>query len=77
MFLSLEDETGTTNVVIWNSTQAHFRTEILTGKLLVIKGTVEILTDGVSVPVVHVIAGHILNVTDRLYSLALKPRDFH
>jgi error-prone DNA polymerase len=77
MFLSLEDETGTSNVVIWNSTQEHFRTEILTGKLLVIKGTVEILTEGVSVPVVHVIAGHILNVTDRLDSLALKSRDFH
>ncbi len=77
MFMSLEDETGTTNVIIWNSTQERFRTEILTGKLLIIKGTVEILADGVAVPVVHVIAGHIQNVTDRLQNIALKSRDFH
>lgn len=77
MFMSLEDETGTSNVIVWSATQERFRSEILTGKLLIIKGTVEILTDGVSVPVVHVIAGHIQNVTDRLHNLALKSRDFH
>ncbi|HEX7763391.1 MAG TPA: OB-fold nucleic acid binding domain-containing protein, partial [Cellvibrio sp.] len=77
LFMSLEDETGTSNVVIWSSTQKYFRNEILTGKLLIIKGTVEIVTDGVAVPVVHVIAGDIENATDRLHSLAVKSRDFH
>lgn len=77
MFMSLEDETGTSNVVIWNATQERFRTEILTGKLLLIKGTVEILTEGVSVPVVHVIAGMIQDLTPRLQKLTLKSRDFH
>jgi DNA polymerase III alpha subunit len=77
MFMSLEDETGTSNVIIWTQTQETFRTEILTGKLLIIKGTVEIVTEGVSVPVVHVIAGHIEDVTSRLNNLALKSRDFH
>lgn len=77
LFMSLEDETGTSNVVIWNSTQQRFRSEILTGKLLIIKGTVEILTEGVSVPVIHVIAGHIEDVTSRLLNLSLKSRDFH
>lgn len=77
MFMSLEDETGTSNVIIWNRTQETFRTEILTGKLLIIKGTVEIVTNGVSVPVVHVIAGHVEDVTSRLQNLALKSRDFH
>jgi error-prone DNA polymerase len=76
MFMSLEDETGTTNVVIWSSTQERFRSEILTGKLLIIKGVVEIVSDGVEVPIVHVIAGHIQDVTDRLHSLAIKSRDF-
>lgn len=74
--MSLEDETGTTNVVIWSSTQERFRSEILTGKLLIIKGVVEIVSDGVEVPIVHVIAGHIQDVTDRLHSLAIKSRDF-
>jgi error-prone DNA polymerase len=77
IFMSLEDETGTSNVIIWNATQERFRTEILTGKLLIIKGTVEILVEGVGTPIVHVIAGHIQNVTHRLHELALKSRDFH
>lgn len=77
MFLSLEDETGTSNIIIWKSTQERFRTEILTGKLLVIKGIVQVVTEGVAVPIVHIVAGHIQNLTDRLQSLALKSRDFH
>ncbi|HTF94488.1 MAG TPA: OB-fold nucleic acid binding domain-containing protein [Cellvibrio sp.] len=77
MFMSLEDETGISNIVIWNSTQEQFRKEILTGQLLVIKGTVEILTEGVSVPIVHVIAVHVEDVGPRLQNLALKSRGFH
>jgi error-prone DNA polymerase len=48
-------------------TQEQFRAQILTGKLLIIKGAVEILTGGVSVPVVHDIAGHIQNLSERLH----------
>ncbi|RYZ87477.1 MAG: error-prone DNA polymerase, partial [Moraxellaceae bacterium] len=77
LFMSLEDETGTSNVVIWTATQQRFRTEILTGKLLVITGTVEILAEKVSTPVVHVIAGNIQDFSKRLDSFSLKSRDFH
>lgn len=77
MFISLEDETGTTNVVVWAKVQERFRKEILTGKLVIIKGTVEVVTENVSVPIIHVIAGHIENVTDRLQHLTMKARDFH
>lgn len=77
LFLSLEDETGTSNVVIWNTTQERFRNQILTGKLLIVKGTVEILKENVATPVVHILAGHIEDVTERLHSLAVKSRDFH
>ncbi len=76
MFMSLEDETGTSNIILWNSMQERFRTQILTGKLLIIKGTVEILTDGVDAPIVHIIAGHIQNATERLHEFALNSRDF-
>jgi len=31
----------------------------------------------VKVPIIHVIAGHIQDVTPRLHSLALKSRGFH
>lgn len=77
LFLSLEDETGTSNVVVWNTIQERFRHQILTGQLLIIKGTVEILKEGVAIPVVHVIAGHVEDVTRRLHNLAVKSRDFH
>jgi error-prone DNA polymerase len=77
LFLSLEDETGTSNIVVWSSVQERFRTAILTGKLLIIKGTVEILDEDVAVPVIHVLAGHIEDATPRLQKLALKSRDFH
>lgn len=77
VFISLEDETGTSNIVVRNSMLERFRTEILTGKLLIIKGTVEIITEDVGAPIIHVIAGHIENATARLHDLALKSRDFH
>jgi error-prone DNA polymerase len=77
MFLSLEDETGTSNIIVWSSTQERFRREILTGKLLIIKGIVQVVTDGVAVPIIHIVAGHVQNLSDRLHNLALKSRDFH
>lgn len=76
LFMSLEDETGTSNVVIWTSTQERYRKEILTGRLLLIKGAVELLKENVSTPIIHVIAGHIEDYSDHL-SLELKSRDFH
>lgn len=77
LFLSLEDETGTTNVVVWTSTQELYRKEILTGRLLIIKGTVELLTENVSTPIIHVIAGDIEDHSAWLVDLELKSRDFH
>ena len=77
LFLSLEDETGTSNVVIWTSTQERYRKEILTGRLLLIKGTVELLKENVSTPIIHVIAGNIEDYSDQLSRLELKSRDFH
>lgn len=77
LFLSLEDETGTSNIVIWQATQQRFRTAILTGKLLMIKGSVEIVTEHVEVPVIHIIAGHIVDHSARLKALQVSSRDFH
>lgn len=76
MFMSLEDETGTANVVIWNKTQETFRKTILTAKLVIVTGTVEIVTDKVGAPVIHVIAGNIRDHSNCLNSLSLKSRDF-
>jgi error-prone DNA polymerase len=76
LFMTIEDETGNINVVIWGSTQQHFRQAILTSRLVVIKGTVEIATEHVAQPVIHVIAGHIADATHELQTLVIKARMF-
>ncbi len=77
LFLTLEDETGNINVIVWKGTQETFRHALLTSRLLLIKGTVEINKDNVSHPVIHVIAGQLHDYSARLESLSLKSRDFH
>ncbi len=58
LFLTLEDETGNNNVIIWRSLLERFRTELLGGQLLTIKGTVE--REG---EVIHVVAGFVIDHT--------------
>jgi error-prone DNA polymerase len=77
LFLTLEDETGNINVIVWKGTQETFRQALLTSRLLLIKGTVEVNNDNVSSPVVHVIAGQLHDYSARIDSLSLKSRDFH
>jgi error-prone DNA polymerase len=52
VFATIEDETGITNVVIWQSLQAQFRREIISAALLLINGRLQRTTEGI----VHVIA---------------------
>lgn len=77
LFLTLEDETGNINVIVWKGTQETFRKVLLTSRLLLIKGTVEINKDNVSHPVVHIVAGQLHDYSSRLESFSLKSRDFH
>ena len=80
VFLTLEDETGNINVLVWTSVLERYRAELLQGQLLQIKGTVE--REG---EVIHVIAGHVVDRTALLETLAQTPaasrpfvsRDFH
>ncbi len=72
IFLTLEDETGNINVIVWKQLQERCRQTLLTGKLLLIKGTVE--SDE---SVIHVIAGDIIDCSEKLKSFSLPSRDFH
>ena len=72
LFLTLEDETGNSNVVVWPRTQEHFRKTLMTARLLLIKGTLE-TKDNVS----YIIAGALHDYTSELEALAVKSRDFH
>lgn len=77
LFLTLEDETGNMNIIVWRATQQTFRQPLLTARLLIIKGSVEINMDNPNNPVVHIIAGHLQDCSARLESFDIKSRDFH
>ncbi|WP_160153121.1 error-prone DNA polymerase [Microbulbifer sp. ALW1] len=55
MFLTLEDETGVINVVLWEQIQKRYRPEITGGNILVVSGPVQISKEGRenSYPVIH------------------------
>ena len=72
VFLTLEDETGNANIVVWKQTQQHFRQALMSGQLLLVTGTVETKDK-----VTHVIAGKLEDYTHELESLRLKSRNFH
>ncbi|MDB2480548.1 error-prone DNA polymerase [Porticoccaceae bacterium] len=61
VFLTLEDETGNSNVVVWQNVQKNCRQALLKAQLLMVKGVVE--TDGA---VVHVIAQELTDCSELL-----------
>ena len=71
VFLTLEDETGNSNVVVWKRTQQQFRQALMSGQLLLVKGIVETKQN-----VTHVIAGALYDYTSELDSLRVSSRDF-
>ena len=72
LFLTLEDETGNINVVVWEALQKRFRQALLKSQLLLVKGKMERKNS-----VVHVIAGYVEDVSDRIGQLKNSSRDFH
>ena len=58
IFLTLEDETGNSNIVVWTSVQTRCREALLKAHLLMVKGVVE--TDG---NVVHVVAQELTDIS--------------
>src|SRR3569833_235558 len=72
IFLTLEDEFGSINVVVWNDLTSRQRNEVLSGRMLGVSGVVE-RAEGV----IHVIAGRLEDHTVLLGRLATSSRDFH
>ena len=80
IFLSIEDETGVINLIVWKDVQNKFRRAVYAGKLLLFKGVVQ--KEG---QVLHVVAHHIWDWSDKLRQLhseqgtaplPVKSRDF-
>ncbi len=71
IFLTLEDETNNINVVIWTRVLETYRAAVVQGRLLRIKGVLER-----EASVIHVIAGHVEDMSHYLEHFSLKSRDF-
>ncbi len=61
IFLTLEDETGTCNVVVWKSVYERFRRAVIAGRLLRVTGRLQREAD-----VVHVVAEEIEDLSEML-----------
>ena len=72
MFVTLEDETGITNVVLWNQIILKHRREALNSKLLTVYGVWQ-SESGVK----HVIAKRLVDHSHLLGNLVVGSRDFH
>ncbi|RZA33140.1 MAG: DNA polymerase III subunit alpha, partial [Lysobacteraceae bacterium] len=72
MFLTLEDEHGAVNVVVWEHVAVRRRKALLGARLLAVRGRWE-QVDGVA----HLIAQDMQDLSDLLGSLRTTSRDFH
>jgi error-prone DNA polymerase len=72
IFVTLEDETGATNVIVWRDLSDRQRRELLGARLLAVFGKVE--REG---QVVHVLAGRLADLSPMLGDLQIRSRDFH
>lgn len=75
VFLTLEDETGTSNIVVWTRVYEHFRKAVIAGRLLRVTGRIE--REG---QVMHLIAERIEDLSPMLSTLGQaadtrQPRD--
>jgi error-prone DNA polymerase len=72
VFVTLEDETGHANVVVWSRLVERQRRELLGARLLGVQGSIE--RDG---DVVHLVARRLIDYSALLGPLATVSRDFH
>ena len=72
VFVTLEDETGATNVIVWRDLGDKQRRELLGARLMAVYGKVE--REG---EVVHLLAGRLVDLSPMLGQLQTRSRDFH
>jgi error-prone DNA polymerase len=73
-FVTLEDETGSINVVVWEQVSRKYLTELVKSRLLLVVGTLD--KDDNS-GVTHIIARRLKDLSHTLDDMAIHSRDFH
>ncbi|NVK25034.1 MAG: error-prone DNA polymerase [Gammaproteobacteria bacterium] len=71
-FMTLEDDTGNINVIVWLATARAQKKSFLSSKIVKVSGILEKEKE-----VILVIAGKITDLTEEFESLCLDSRDFH
>jgi error-prone DNA polymerase len=71
IFVTIEDETGVANLVVWPAVFERFRRVLLGAQLMLVRGKVQ--KEGL---VIHVVADTLIDRTDLLRRLAETDRDF-
>ena len=71
-FVTLEDETGQINLVLWKQVAEEFRAALLNARLLGVTGELQI--EG---QVIHVVAHRLFDHSNLLGNLSVRSRDFH
>lgn len=66
LFMTLEDETGAGNIVVWQKLFDRFRKEIIQSKLFMVEGELQIEGE-----VIHVVAEHCFNLNSLLGGLTV------
>ena len=72
IFVTMEDESGCVNVVVWRNLIERQRRELLGARLLGVYGRIE--REGT---VVHLVAGRLMDLSHLLGALNTQSRDFH
>ena len=72
IFVTLEDETGYVNLIVWNDLADRQRKELLGSRLLAVSG--EVQRQG---RVVHILARRLEDLTPMLGRLSTSSHDFH
>lgn len=71
-FVTLEDETGNTNVIVWRDLAGKERQALIASRLLIVHGKLE--HQG---PITHLVAAHLEDASHLLADLAVSSHDFH
>jgi len=70
-FVTLEDETGHINLIVWKQVAEQYRAALLNARLMGVRGELQIERK-----VIHVIARQLIDHTEMLGDLEVRSRDF-
>lgn len=65
VFMTIEDETGVANVVVWPKMLERFRKVVMTARLIEVRGVIQRHED-----IIHVVSAHLVNRNDWLAELS-------